>query len=269
MNHRPLKNASTTTSLEAHLRGVREQGRKILVPYVTGGVDHWQDAVRTAVAHGADAIEIGIPFSDPVMDGPIIQRASSLALRGGTTLASVVRGVGELDVGVPLVVMCYYNTVFRAGHERFATQVRDAGVSGVIVPDLPLEESAEWCAAADAAGLATVMLAAPTAPDDRLPQIARRSRGFVYAVGLLGVTGERESLATSATTIAARVKRATDLPVLVGVGVSDAAQAVEACTVADGVIQGAAIMRRLLDEGVDAVGRFVAEVRTALDAQGR
>ncbi len=260
---------TSTSSLESHLRGVRERGRKILVPYVTGGVEHWQDAVRVAVAHGADAVEIGIPFSDPVMDGPVIQRASSLALHHGATLASVVRGISELDVGVPLVVMCYYNTVFRAGHERFATQVRDAGVSGVIVPDLPLEESSDWCKAADDAGLATVMLAAPTAPDDRLPRIAARSRGFVYAVGLLGVTGERESLASSAVTIAARVKRATDLPVLVGVGVSDAAQAVEACTVADGVIQGAAIMRRLLDDGVDEVGRFVGEVRAALDAQPR
>jgi len=260
---------TSSTSLESHLRGVRERGRKILVPYVTGGVEHWQEAVRAAVAHGADAVEIGIPFSDPVMDGPVIQRASSLALHHGATLASVVRGISELDVGVPLVVMCYYNTVFRAGHERFATQVRDAGVSGVIVPDLPLEESSDWCKAADDAGLATVMLAAPTAPDDRLPRIAARSRGFVYAVGLLGVTGERESLASSAVTIAARVKRATDLPVLVGVGVSDAAQAVEACTVADGVIQGAAIMRRLLDDGVDEVGRFVGEVRAALDAQPR
>ncbi|MFZ9731257.1 MAG: tryptophan synthase subunit alpha [Ilumatobacteraceae bacterium] len=152
-----------------------------------------------------------------------------------------------------------------AGHERFASLVRKAGVSGVIVPDLPLEESAPWCAAADAARLATVMLAAPTAPDERLPLIARRSRGFVYAVGLLGITGERETLASSATTIARRVKAATDLPVLVAVGVSDAAQAVEACTVADGVIQGAAILRRLHDEAADSVGRFVADVRSALD----
>ncbi|MFM8714980.1 MAG: tryptophan synthase subunit alpha, partial [Actinomycetota bacterium] len=144
-------------------------------------------------------------------------------------------------------------------------QVRAAGVSGVIVPDLPLEEAGEWCAAADDAGLATVMLAAPTAPDERLPRIAARARGFVYAVGLLGVTGERETLATSALTIARRVKAVTDVPVLVGVGVSDAIQAREACTVADGVIQGAAIMRRLLDEGVDSVGAFVAEVRRAID----
>lgn len=251
--------------LEERFRTLRASGRKLLVPYVTGFSPNWVEAVHAAVANGADAVEIGLPFSDPVMDGPVIQRASTIALQRGATVNAILDEVRELDVDVPLVVMCYYNTVFRAGHERFASLVRKAGVSGVIVPDLPLEESAPWCAAADAAGLATVMLAAPTAPDARLPLIAQRSRGFVYAVGLLGITGERETLAASATTIARRVKSATDLPVLVGVGVSDAAQAVEACSVADGVIQGAAIMRRLLDEGADAVGKFVANVRRALD----
>ena len=251
--------------LEVHLRARRDGGRKILVPYITGGVEHWQDAVRAAVANGADAIEIGIPFSDPVMDGPVIQRASREALLRGTTLHLILDGVRSLDVGVPLVVMCYYNTVFRAGHERFARMLTSVGVSGAIVPDLPLEESAEWCAAADAADVATVMLAAPTAPDERLPRIAARSRGFVYAVGLLGVTGERETLAASATAIAGRVKGVTDVPVLVGVGISDARQAGQACAVADGVIQGASVMRRLLDEGVESVGNYVAQVREAID----
>ncbi len=251
--------------LEVHLRARRDGGRKILVPYITGGVEHWQDAVRAAVANGADAIEIGIPFSDPVMDGPVIQRASREALLRGATLHLILDGVRSLDVGVPLVVMCYYNTVFRAGHERFARMLSSAGVSGAIVPDLPLEESAEWCVTADAADVATVMLAAPTAPDERLPRIAARSRGFVYAVGLLGVTGERETLSASATAIAGRVKGVTDLPVLVGVGISDARQAGQACAVADGVIQGASVMRRLLDEGVESVGNYVAQVREAID----
>jgi tryptophan synthase alpha chain len=251
--------------LESHLRAVRDGGRKILVPYVTGYVANWEDAVRAAAANGADAIEIGIPFSDPVMDGPVIQRASRDALLRGATLHKILDGVRVLDAGVPLVVMCYYNTVFRAGHERFAKLLAAAGVSGAIVPDLPLEESAEWCAAADAADIATVMLAAPTAPDERLPRIAERSRGFVYAVGLLGVTGERDTLSASATAIATRVKRVTNLPVLVGVGISDAQQAREACTAADGVIQGASVMRRLLDEGVESVGRYVAQVRAAID----
>ncbi|MFM8906003.1 MAG: tryptophan synthase subunit alpha, partial [Actinomycetota bacterium] len=209
-------------TLEPRLRELRNAGRKILLPYVTGGVPGWTDAIHTAVANGADAVEVGLPFSDPVMDGPVIQRASTIALGSGATVNAILDGVRDLDVDVPLVVMCYYNTVFRAGHARFAHQVRAAGVNGVIVPDLPLEEAGEWCAAADDAGLATVMLAAPTAPDERLPRIAARARGFVYAVGLLGVTGERETLATSALTIARRVKAVTDVPVLVGVGVSDA-----------------------------------------------
>lgn len=255
----------STLSLAAHLHEVRQRGRKILVPYITGFVDGWIDAIRVAVANGADAIEVGIPFSDPVMDGPVIQRASSEALRRGATLNGILDGIRRLDVDVPIVVMCYYNSVFRVGHERFAQMISAAGVRGAIVPDLPLEEATEWCAAADAAEVATVMLAAPTAPDERLPRIVARSRGFVYAVGLLGVTGERDSLSASATALARRVKAVTELPVLIGVGVSDAQQAREACLVADGVIQGASVMRRLLDEGVDAVGSYVAEVRVALD----
>ncbi len=260
-----MTSTSATHPLELHLRRLRSSGRKLLVPYVTGYADGWIEAVRVAAASGADAVEIGIPFSDPVMDGPVIQRASSQALRNGATLPLILDGIRGLDIAIPTVVMCYYNSIFRVGHERFANEVAAAGVSGVIVPDLPLEESAEWCSVADAVGLATVMLAAPTASDERLRAITNRANGFVYAVGLLGVTGERDRLASSATRIAARVKAITDLPVLVGVGVSDAEQAREACTVADGVIQGAAIMRRLLDEGVESVGEFVSEVRAAID----
>jgi tryptophan synthase alpha chain len=240
-------------------------GGKCLVPYITGGFPGWVDAVRACAAHGADAIEIGIPFSDPVMDGPVIQQASQAALDGGATPVSILHEVRTLDVGVPLVVMCYYNTVFHAGHERFASDLASAGVAGAIIPDLPLEEAGDWAHAADAAGVETVMLAAPTAPDERLPRVAARARGFVYSVGLLGVTGERDSLADTATALAARVKRVTTMPVLVGVGVSNAEQAVEASKVADGVIMGAAVVRRLIEGGADAVGTFVGEVRTALD----
>ena len=245
------------------------QGGKCLVPYITGGFPGWVDAVRACAAHGADAIEIGIPFSDPVMDGPVIQQASQMALDGGATPVSILQEVRTLDVGVPLVVMCYYNTVFHAGHERFAADLAAAGVSGAIIPDLPLEESGGWTEAADRAGVETVMLAAPTAPDERLPRVAARARGFVYSVGLLGVTGERDTLADTATALAARVKRITTLPVLVGVGVSNAAQAVEASKVADGVIMGAAVMRRMIEGGAEAVGTFVGEVRTALDEPSR
>jgi tryptophan synthase alpha chain len=256
----------TPGRLESHLRAKRGEGRKLVIPYVTGGYPGWQDAIRACAASGADAIEIGLPFSDPVMDGPVIQEASETALRAGANPPMILDEVRRLDVGIPLAVMGYYNTVFRAGHERFAAELAAAGVAAAIIPDLPLEESAPWCAAADAAGVETVMLAAPTAPDDRLPLICARARGFVYSVGLLGVTGERDRLAATATDLARRLKAVTDVPVLVGVGVSNAEQAAEAVLVADGVVQGASIVRRLIAGGPDLVGEYVAEVRRAVDA---
>ncbi len=252
--------------LESEFRAKRDAGRKLLVPYVTGGYPGWQDAIRACAANGADAIEIGIPFSDPVMDGPVIQQASQAALEAGVTPPSILDAVPELDVDIPLAVMTYYNLVHHPGVTRFAADLVRAGVSAAILPDLPLEESGEWCAAADEAGVETIMLAAPTAPDERLPRVAARSRGFLYSVGLLGVTGERQSLAETATELAGRLKQVTDLPVLVGVGVSDARQAHQATRVADGVIQGASVVRRLMESGPDAVGDYVAEVRAAIDA---
>ncbi len=258
-------------ALESALRRSRDAGRKLLVPYLTGGFDpgkgsSWTDVVRAVADAGADAIEIGIPFSDPVMDGPVIQAASEQALRDGVTPSGILDELRTVDCGVPLAVMTYCNIGFRMGYERFASSLADAGVAAAILPDLPLEEVHPWAEVADRAGVETVMLAAPTAPDERLPLVCARARGFVYAVGLLGVTGERDSLASSATVIASRLKAITDKPVLIGVGVSDAPQAVEACAVADGVVIGSAVMRRLVEgDGIDAVVRFVGGVRSALD----
>ncbi len=252
--------------LETTFRAKRDSGRKLLVPYITGGYPGWQDAIRAAAANGADAVEIGIPFSDPVMDGPVIQQASQAALDAGVTPLSVLADVPTLDVDIPLLVMTYYNLVHHDGHRRFAHRLVEAGIDGCILPDLPLEESEPWCRAADHEGVETVMLAAPTAPDDRLPLVAARARGFLYSVGLLGVTGERTELADTATALAARLKAITDVPVLVGVGVSNAEQAYQATRVADGVIQGASVVRRLMEDGPDAVGSYVAEVRAAIDA---
>jgi tryptophan synthase alpha chain len=253
--------------LEASLRAARDRGRKLLVPYVTGGLgSQWRDVVRAVADAGADAIEIGIPFSDPVMDGPTIQQASELALRAGATPQSILDGLRGIDAGVPLAVMTYYNIAFHMGHERFARSLRAAGVSAAILPDLPLEEAGPWCEVADTEGVETVMLAAPTAPDDRLPRVCARSRGFVYAVGLLGVTGERGTLAESALVIAKRLKAVTDVPVLVGVGVSNAEQAVAVCQEADGVVVGSALIRRLLDGGgPEGAAAFVRELREGLD----
>ncbi len=252
--------------VEAEFRAKRDAGRKLLVPYITGGYPGWQDAIRAAAAGGADAVEIGVPFSDPVMDGPVIQAASQVALDAGATPPAILDEVPRLDVSIPLIVMTYYNLVHHDGHRRFANRLVRAGVDGCILPDLPLEESEPWTRAADHEGVETIMLAAPTAPDSRLPLIAARSRGFIYSVGLLGVTGERATLAATATALAARLMAITDVPVLVGVGVSDAPQARQATRVADGVVQGASVVRRLMEGGADAVGDYVAEVRRAIDA---
>jgi tryptophan synthase alpha chain len=254
--------------LEAHLRERRAAGHRLLVPYVTGGLGAaWLDVVRAVVAAGADAVEIGIPFSDPVMDGRTIQEASQRALDIGATPASVVGDAGTLDVDVPLVVLTYYNPVQHAGHERFAATLAEAGIDGAIVPDLPLDELDGWGTCADASGVETVLLAAPTTPDDRLDAICARSRGFVYGVALMGVTGERDRLAAAALEMGRRCKAATDRPVLLGVGISNADQAVAAAGAADGVIVGSALVARLLrGGGPDEAHAFVAELRAALDA---
>ena len=254
--------------LEAHLRTGRDEGRALLVPYVTGGLgEEWLDVVRAVAAGGADAIEIGIPFSDPVMDGATIQAASQRALEHGATPAKIVAEAAQLDVDVPLVVMTYFNPVHHAGLERFAASLGDAGIDGAIVPDLPLEELDDWADAAGAAGIETVLLAAPTTPADRLARICERARGFVYGVSLMGVTGERDQLGAPAVEMGRRLKAATDRPALLGVGISSPTQAVEAATAADGVIVGSALIAVLLaGGGPDGAQAFVEEYRKALDA---
>jgi len=256
--------------IEAALRGRRRAGAKCLVPYLTGGLgDDWLETIGAVAAAGADAIEIGIPFSDPVMDGTTIQQANDRALSGGATPQSILAAVrgAAADIGVPTAVMTYVNIAHHMGYQRFASSLAAAGVSGCILPDLPLEEVGEWAACADAAGVETVLLAAPTAPDERLRRICARSRGFVYGVGLMGITGVREELAASATATAARLKEVTDRPVLVGVGVGTPAQAAEVCEVADGAVVGSAVVTRMLEgAGPEGVAGLVSEFRAALDA---
>ena len=252
--------------LEAALRNRRDGGGKALVPYLTGGLGDWRGALGAAAAAGADAVEVGIPFSDPVMDGPVIQEANDRALAAGTTPLGVLEAIGRLDIGIPVAVMTYYNIAFRFGLERFASVLADRGVAAAILPDLPLEEAGEWAGAADSAGVETVLLAAPTASDERLSRICARTRGFVYGVGLLGVTGVRDELAASSSVIAGRLKQATDIPVLVGVGVGTPQQAQEVCRVADGAVVGSAVVSRMLDGGGPAaVGELVGQFRGALD----
>ena len=262
--------ADTWGRLETALRSRRDGGGKCFVPYLTGGLgDDWLETICAVAGAGADAIEIGVPFSDPVMDGTTIQEANDRALSEGATpqsILSAVRGAAA-DIGVPTAVMTYANIAHHMGYERFASSLATAGVSGCILPDLPLEEVGEWSESADTAGVETVLLAAPTAPDERLPRICARSRGFVYSVGLMGITGVREELAASATATAARLKAVTDRPVLVGVGVGTPAQAAEVCEVADGAVVGSAIVTRMLEgAGPEGVAGLVADFRAALDA---
>jgi tryptophan synthase alpha chain len=255
-------------NLEAALRARRDEGRKLLVPYVTGGLGgSWLDVVRAVSLAGADAIEVGIPFSDPVMDGRTIQEASQRALDLGATPAGIAADLARVDVDVPLVVMTYYNPVQHMGHQRFAAALVDSGVDAAIVPDLPLDELDGWGEAADDAGIETVLLAGPTTRDDRLARIGARTRGFLYGVALMGVTGEREHLEDQAKVMGLRCKAATDKPVLLGLGISNPEQAAEAAASADGVIVGSALVRRLLaGGGPEEAGAFVAELRAGLDA---
>jgi tryptophan synthase alpha chain len=249
-------------SLDARVGG----GGKCLVPYLTAGLPNWERCIEAVSVAGADAIEIGIPFSDPVMDGPVIQEASQLALDDGMTPVLAIDSIGRLDSAVPLAVMTYYNLVFRHGEERFAADLVAAGISGTILPDLPIEESDSWAGAARFAGVENILLAAPTSGDDRLERITSASEGFVYAVGLLGVTGVRDALAGSALEIARRLKQVTDKPVLVGVGVGSPEQAVEACSVADGVVVGSRVVAEMMATGsAEAVADLVGQFRSALE----
>jgi tryptophan synthase alpha chain len=258
----------TVGRLESTLRAARDRGRKLLVPYITGALtDDWVEVLRAVADAGADAFEIGIPFSDPAMDGPTVQEASTIALGRGATPVSILDDLRGVDAGVPLVAMTYYNLVARNGEERFAGMLSSAGVCGAIVPDIPLEESSSWEDVAAANGVETVLLVAPVTPEDRLQRIVDRSHGFVYAVSRMGTTGERSELASSAPMLAKRVKAVTDKPVLIGFGISTPEQAVEACTEADGVVVASALLRRMIDEGggPERAAAFIKTVRDALD----
>lgn len=227
--------------------------------------DAFPDLLHGVVDAGADLLEIGIPFSDPLMDGPVIQRASDAALRAEMRPQTSIRLLEAVAPAVPFVFMTYCNPIFAMGEDAFASAVAAAGARGTIVPDLPVEEAASWIAASSERGLANVFLTAPTTPRDRLEAIVDAGSGFVYCVSLLGVTGVRESLSDRAEKVVGLLREVTDRPALIGVGVSTPAHAVEACAFADGVIVGSAVIRAIQEEGVDAAVQLVKEMREALD----
>jgi tryptophan synthase alpha chain len=253
--------------LEKELRAARERGRKLLIPYLMGGMtDDWTQTLAAVIAAGADAVEVGIPFSDPIIDGPVIQEAGLRALTRGTVPDAVLDGIARAEAPVPVAVMTYYNIVFRAGHKRMARSLAAAGVSGAILPDLALVVLGPWAVEADAAGIDTVLLVAPSTPPDRVARICTRARGFVYAVARMGVTGERVDLGSDVTKVVQRIRDCTDMPVCVGVGVSTPDQAARVCEVADGVVVGSALVRRLLQaEGPDGAAALIGSFRDAID----
>lgn len=266
--------------LDTALRAAREQRRAALIGYLPAGFPTRRTAVDAALAmaeSGVDVIELGLPYSDPVMDGPVIQHAATAALAGGATTDTVLESVAEIAAaGVPVLVMTYWNPVERYGVERFARQLADAGGSGLITPDLIPEEADDtgWTTAADRHGLRRVHLVAPSSSPERLALTARASSGFLYAAALMGVTGTGGALAEVANGLVSRVREVrADLPVCVGLGVSTAAQAAAIGQAADGVIVGAAFVRELAEagtaaEGVAAVGRFAAELSSGLRGDG-
>ena len=233
----------------------RAEGRAALVGYLPAGfpdVEGSVEAMRTMVAAGCDLIEVGLPYSDPVMDGPTIQSAAQQALDGGVRTADVFRTVEAVAAtGAKVVVMTYWNPVERYGVDRFAADLASAGGSGLITPDLVPDEAARWIEAADAHDLDKIFLVAPSSTDARLEMTTAACRGFVYATAVMGVTGARTSSSDLAGPLVARTRAVTDLPVGVGLGVSTGAQAAEVARFADGVIVGSAFVRRLLDAGGD------------------
>ncbi len=230
--------------------------KKVFIPFITGGdpdIETTEKLIRVLAGAGAGAIEIGIPFSDPIAEGPVIQSADERALRAGCTVDKLFTLVKRLrrDITVPLLFMTYYNPIFGYGVERFVDNCKDCGIDGLIVPDLPFEERAELLAPANARGVELISLIAPTS-DERIDAIARKSQGFLYCVSSLGVTGERAELGNAAKRMVERAKRVTDTPCAVGFGVSNAEQAKEIAQFADGVIIGSAIVKLVETYGRDS-----------------
>lgn len=251
--------------LETALRARRDAGGRAFVPYVTGGLPGVDAGLLRAIeAAGADAIEVGVPFSDPVMDGGVIQEASRLALEAGAHPADILATIGEAALSIPVAVMTYVNPVYRRGVDRFLDEAAAANVAGIIVPDVPVDEATSLDDAAAPRGIDAVLLAAPGTAPERLAMIAARAHGFVYCVATYGVTGARDSLATTARDLVHALRPLTDLPLLVGVGIGTPAQAADACTFADGVIVGSALMARLVEGDRDGALELAAAFRTAI-----
>ncbi|MDX6213835.1 MAG: tryptophan synthase alpha chain [Frankiales bacterium] len=241
----------------------RAEDRALLIGYLPAGFPSYDGgvaAITAMVEGGVDIVEVGLPYSDPMMDGPVIQAAVDQALRGGVRIADVMRTVSAVAaLGVPTLVMSYWNPIERYGIERFATDLAAAGGVGVITPDLIPDEAAEWLAAVDKAGIDPIFLTAPSSTDERLKVVAEVGRGFLYAASTMGITGTRDQVGARAGELVARMRAVTDTPIAVGLGVGTGSQAAQVAGYADGVIVGSAFVRRILDASSERAG--LAEVR--------
>ncbi|MDQ6744472.1 MAG: tryptophan synthase subunit alpha [Actinomycetota bacterium] len=264
---------SGAASIAAGFAAARQERRAALMPYMMGGFPDLQRSQAIAQAYadaGADLVELGVPYSDPLADGPVIHAAAGRALAAGARLSSVLDLGAALAAQVPVVVMCYFNLVLAQGLERFLDELRGRGISGVIVPDLPLEEAPEALAACDERDLALVPLVAPTTPPERLQRIGARARGFLYTVSVTGTTGERSTLGDGLGAILQSARASTEVPVAVGFGIGTPEQAREAAAAgADGVIVGTRLVRAAgeAEDPAAAVRALVGEFATALHGQ--
>jgi tryptophan synthase alpha chain len=262
--------------IAATFENLRRAGRTALMPYLTMGYPQRESAlalVPALIEAGADLIELGVPFSDPLADGATIQAAAQRALANGITLSLCLEQAAALrDRGkaVPFVLMGYYNSVFQMGLEHFARHAAIAGIDGVIVPDLPPEESDALRSVIRARGIDLIFLLPPTSEDGRVRLVTRHTSGFLYLVSLTGVTGARDHLPPDLESFVARVRSATELPLAVGFGISTPAQAAQVASIADGVIVGSALIRAIGtgDDPVAAARAFVAGLRARMDERG-
>jgi tryptophan synthase alpha chain len=266
-----MAETATTNRIASAFAAARDEDRAALMPYMMGGFPDQAASMSVAEAYaegGADLIELGVPFSDPLADGPVIHAADTAALNAGATLESVLEICGSVSARVPVALMVYANMVLARGAEQFADLAAEAGAAGVIVPDLPLEEQGEIGAPLAERGIALVPMVAPTTPPERRSAICSDASGFVYVVSTVGVTGERDELPNELTDLVAAVKKEASVPAAVGFGISTPEQAARVGEIADGVIIGTRLVRMVAetdtDAAVSAVTDFLREARAAL-----
>ena len=261
-----LSKRKMNSKLQEVFTKARSEDRAALIGYMPAGfptLERSKEIIAAMVAGGVDIVEVGFPYSDPVMDGPVIQQAAEIALQNQTSANDVLDVVASISV--PALVMSYWNPIERAGVSNFAKRLSESGGAGVITPDLTIEESAEWYSATDQNNLGRVYVVAPSSSDERLEKVAQACSGFVYAASLMGVTGARTSISDAAERLVERVRKVTDLPVAVGLGVSTREQAKQVAAYADGVIVGSAFIKLILEsasekEGLEAVKVLASEL---------